>query len=232
MLSAFRSLALEVWRLPVARDFYQDQVSLPLLRETETEAVFDIGASQELILRRPGTVPRGGLHVHYAFRTSTERYQDWLSRLDSLDPEEHQFGDARSLYVYDPDDHCVEIAGDPHAPESVPLSGMFEVVLEVESLPDARAFYTDLGFEVVDEGADRERCRLEGPVALELWTPQLGLADARGGVHCDLEFTAHDPAAVHETVRNRVSKVQDHGEGVRFRDPDGHYLTIHPANGS
>lgn len=229
MLTAFQSLALEVWHLDAARAFYRDEVGLSLVRESEDEAVFDIGASQELILRRPGAVPRGGVHVHYALKTDSETYEDWFSRLGELDPLEHQFGASRSLYVYDPDDHCLEIAGVADESTEGRLAGLFEVVLEVESLDAARAFYTDLGFEVIDEGADRERCRLDGPVALELWTPQLGLADARGGVHCDLAFSAADPAAVIDPVSDRATSVTELGDAVRIRDPDGHYLTVRVA---
>lgn len=149
-----------------------------------------------------------------------------MQRLSSLDPAEHEFGATRSLYVYDEDGHCVELAGVEDASQGSSLDGMFEVVLEVESLEEARRFYTDLGFEIVDEGDGRERIRLGGPIALELWTPQRGLADARGGVHCELGFTARAPAESISPVLDRVHWSGGVPGGRRIQDPDGHYLTI------
>lgn len=226
VLTGFRHLALEVWFLEPAVEFYRTHFDIETLSWGEREAIFDIGHGHRLVLREPGPLPRGGLHVHYALRIPSERYQQWMQQLSSLEPAEHEFGSTRSLYVYDEDGHCVELAGVADADGSYSLDGMFEVVLEVESLERARRFYTDLGFEVIDEGNGRERVRLDGPIALELWTPQRGIADARGGVHCELGFTAQDPA---ETISSVVERAQWSGGvpgGRRLQDPDGHYLTI------
>lgn len=226
MLTGFRHLALEVWFLEPAVEFYRTHFDVQILSRGDREVMFDVGGGHQLILREPGPVPRGGLHVHYALRTPSERYDQWMQRLSSLDPAEHEFGATRSLYVYDEDGHCVELAGVEDAPRSGPLDGMFEVVLEVESLERARRFYTDLGFDILDEGDARERVRLDGPIALELWTPQRGLADARGGVHCELGFTAGAPADTISPVLDRVQWSGGVPGGRRIQDPDGHYLTI------
>lgn len=234
MLSTLSALALEVHHLDRAADWYETHLGLDGDR-SEHEARYQVGETA-LVLREPSTVPRGGLHVHYALATPEDRYDDWLAALsEDFDPVEFDFGSARSLYVDDPDDHCVEI-GTGGSDGDDALTGVFEVALEAEDLARAETFYEALGFSVVDRGDDRERTRLQGPMALELWAPQRGIADARGGVHADLRFAAPDPEAAVEAVAERACSVQnvdevgEGGDGARrVRDPDGHYLTFHEA---
>ena len=231
MLSTLSALALEAQYLDRAADWYEAHLGLDGDRG-EHEARYRVGETT-LVLREPSTVPRGGLHVHYALGTPEDRYADWRADLGAeFDVVEFDFGSARSLYVDDPDGHCVEI-GTGGAGGDEALTGVFEVALEVEQLGRAEACYEALGFDVVDRGDGRERTRLEGPMALELWEPQRGIADARGGVHADLQFTASDPAAAADAVADRARSVEapvESGEdagGYRVRDPDGHYLTFH-----
>ncbi|MFQ3318833.1 MAG: hypothetical protein ACI80F_000889, partial [Natronomonas sp.] len=61
---------------------------------------------------------------------------------------------------------------------------------------------------------------------IELWEPHLGLADARGGVHVDVGFEAKNPERAADSVAARVTSRETLDEGVRIRDPDGHYLTL------
>lgn len=224
MLDSLEWLALEVKHLDRAREFYAEHLDLPVGRETDREVAFGAGGT-DLVLRRPTEVPRGGLHVHYALSTPAAEYDGWYDRLSRVfDLEEHTFGSARSLYFDDPDDHCVEIGGSRE--EGSGITGIFEVVLEVADIDRAEAFYTDLEFEIVDRGGSRRRIRLSGPMDLELWEPQLGLADARGGVHVDLGFGVEDPRAVADRVADRACAVERIEDGVRVLDPDGHYLTF------
>jgi len=226
MLRRLSHLAIEAKYLPRARAFYADRLGLDPVAESDRELRFRAG-DVDLLVRRPRSVPRGGLHVHYALTTPTDELDDWRERLADLDPESVSFGDYTSLYVDDPDGHCVEIGGtEPDRPDATGLTGVFEVVFEVADLDRAEALYRALGFEVVDRGDDRRRVRLRGPFDLELWEPQLGLADARGGVHVDLGLVADDPAALAERVRDRVRTVEDVRDGVRFLDPDGHRVTL------
>lgn len=227
MLTRLSALALEVWFLARARPFYEETLDLPVRadRSGDGEVVYDVGGA-DLALREPGGVPRGGVHVHYALAAPPAAYADWTERLsDRPDYQTVDFGATESLFVYDRDDHCVEI-GDRGTGDGR-LDGIFEVALEVESLETAVDFYGALGFEVVDRGDRRRRVRMAGPVDLELWEPQRGLADARGGVHADLQFAAPDPDAVAEAVADRALAVAEleGGSGTRLRDPDGHYLT-------
>src|SRR5699024_9625699 len=155
-------LALEVKYLDEAVVFYRRHLDLPVVRETDTEVTFAAGGT-DLVLRRPSSVPRGGLHTHYALSTPADECGECWERLaEHLDRAEHEFGDSLALYFYDTDGNCVEIgqAGYDNGSEKTGITGVFEVVLEVESLERAESFYTALGCDVVDRGDDRQRTRL------------------------------------------------------------------------
>jgi catechol 2,3-dioxygenase-like lactoylglutathione lyase family enzyme len=227
MLSAVDHLALEVKYLDRARAFYERTLGVAPARVTDEEVAYPVGGA-ELVVRRPGPVPRGGLHVHFAASTAPDALDGWQRRLAAFEPVEVSFGQYRSVYVDDPDDHCVEVGSNGSGPG---LTGLFEVVLEVESLAGAKPRFRALGFDVVDRGSDRRRVRLRGPLDVELWEPQLGLADARGGVHVDLGFTAPDPGAAADALAEWTTDRVALGDGgVRVRDPDGHWLAFHPAD--
>ncbi|UPV74184.1 VOC family protein [Halorussus limi] len=224
MLSGLRWLALEAKYLDRAREFYTTHLDLSVVRESDGEVVLDAGGAN-LVLREPGAVPRGGVHTHFAFAAPPDRYDEWHDRLaESFDLAEFDFGGAKSLYFYDPDGNCVEIGGVGDGDAAI--TDVFEIVLEVEDLARAESFYRSLDFEVVDRGEQRRRLRLGGPVDLELWEPQLGIADARGGLHVDVGFAAEDPAAAADAVRDDACAVAEVDGGTRVRDPDGHYLTF------
>ncbi|WP_247731564.1 VOC family protein [Halovivax limisalsi] len=226
MLSGLDWLALEVKYLDPARSFYEETLSLSVRSESADEVRYAAGPS-DLVLRRPSGIPRGGLHTHYACSIPRAAYDDWWDRLAAeYDLEETTFGDARSLYLYDPDGNCVELGQRDVAGPGI--DGIFEVALEVASLEDAESFYESLGFETVDRGGNRRRVRMAGPMALELWEPQLGIADARGGVHVDLGFSAADPRAAVDAVAERACRCEQTQNGWIVVDPDGHHLTIRP----
>jgi len=225
MLSAPRWLALEVKYLDRAVSFYEAFLDLSVRSRSDGEARLTVGET-DLILRTPGPVPRGGLHTHFALATPVEEYSAWRDRLaERFDLTEREFGDYASLYFYDVAGNCVEIG--QRDVDGTGITGLFEVVFEVEALDAATAFYTDLGFEVVDRGDERRRTRLTtGTVDLELWEPQLGIADARGGVHVDLGVAADDPQAAADAVADRATRVEKSESRTRIRDPDGHYVTL------
>lgn len=230
MPGACRWLALEVKYADPVVEFYREHLDVAVARETDREVALDVGGDAELVLRRPDGVPRGGLHTHYAFACPADAYDAWWDRLeDDFDLQEVDFGGMTSLYFYDPEGNCVEIASaaDERGDADPSLEGVFEVVFEVEDLPAAESFYVDLGFEVVNRGDERKRTRLtNGPFDVELWEPHLGLADARGGVHVDVGFEVEDPSATADAVDDRATRREAVEEGVRVRDPDGHYLTL------
>ena len=226
MLSGLQWLALEAKYLDPAVEFYREHLDLAVRARTDDEVRLAAGPT-DLVLRRPSGVPRGGLHTHYAFSVPSGTYDDWWDRLsNTFDLHEERFGPVRSLYFYDTEGNCVELMGSDDGEEST-VTGLVEVVLEVESLDRAEAFYRALGMEVVDRGANRKRIRLSaGPFDFELWEPHLGLADARGGVHVDLGFTADVEDAVEAVGDETLSTERLEDGSVRVRDPDGHYLTF------
>ncbi|WP_254531266.1 VOC family protein [Natrinema gelatinilyticum] len=225
MVSALSWLALETKYLEQAGAFYEEELGLSVRERRDTELVLAAGET-DFVLRRPDALPRGGLHTHFAFAIPDAEYGDWWDRLSEVHVlEEAQFGPARSLYVYDPDGNCVELGQQDVAGPGI--DGIFEVVLEVEDIGRSRAFYEELGFEAVDEGEDRKRVRLQGPMALELWEPHLGIADARGGVHVDLGFETDQPAAALEAIGDRIRSLErETTDEIVVRDPDGHFLTF------
>ncbi|SDE81214.1 VOC family protein [Halorientalis regularis] len=227
MLTDLRWLALEAKYLDRAQSFYESFLDLDVRRDREAEVVLAAGET-DLILRRPTAVPRGGVHTHYAFSTPPAAYDGWWDRLsESFDLVEHQFGDAKSLYLYDVDGNCVEIGQRDEGTATDGITGIFEVVVEVADLQRAEEFYRDLGMELMGRGDDRKRVRLTaGPFDFELWEPQLGLADGRGGVHVDVGLGVEDRDAVVESVREQARSVTELGEGIRLEDPDGHRVTL------
>lgn len=225
MLTGLGWLTLEVKYLDRAQSFYESYLDLEPIRETENEVALAAGGT-ELRLRRPERVPRGGLHTHYAFSTPAGEYDTWRERLsESFDLVEHQFGSAKSLYFYDVDGNCVEIG--QRDDEGTGITGIFEVVLEVADIDRAESFYRTLGMELMGRGDDRRRVRLTaGSFDLELWEPQLGLADGRGGVHVDVGFETDDPSAAVDAVAEAATSVADAADDSRVIDPDGHSLTF------
>jgi len=230
MLTELDWLALEVKYLERARTFYGEYLGLGVRGANNTNKLVFNAGDTDLICRRPTDIPRGGLHTHFAFSIPAAEYDDWWDHLESdcgFPLEEVTFGNARSLYLYDPDGNCVEL-GETRV-DGPGIDGIFEVVLEVADLERARSLYELLGFEPVDVGENRTRIRLQGPMALELWEPHLGLADARGGVHVDLGFKTDDLEGVVSVVEGTAcscSLERIDGGAVRVRDADGHFLTF------
>lgn len=225
MLSTPEWLTLETKYVDRATAFYDAFLELDVLEESESEAVLAAGET-ELRLRAPGTIPRGGLHTHYALTIPDREYDDWYDQLDDrFELVEETFGGDRSLYFYDPVGNCVELGERDHDGEGV--TGLFELVLEVEDLPAAVDFYTKLGFEAVDDDRESGRVRCTtGDLDLELWESRLGIADARGGVHVDFGVVVEDPESTASAVESEALAVTSVDDGVRIRDPDGHYLTL------
>jgi catechol-2,3-dioxygenase len=120
-------------------------------------------------------------------------------------------------------------------PQPPPVSGISELVLEVSDLEAARSFYRDaLGFEetLYGEGREDRVWYLIGSTArLGLWTPQVGLAGGRGGVHVHFAFQLGrerlDPLA--DRLRARGIEVDGPiqlgaDRAIYVTDPDGNVV--------
>ena len=121
---------------------------------------------------------------------------------------------------------------------SLGVTGVSELVLEVEDLARAERFYADvLGLPVVERWQDREAVWLMvgDRTRIGLWTPQVGLAGGRGGVH--VHFAMHvapdryDAAVA--TLRERGQVVEEHrfpaydeSRAAYVTDPDGNVVEV------
>ncbi len=116
-----------------------------------------------------------------------------------------------------------------------PVSGISELVLEVDDLEAARRFYRDvLGFEetLYGEGAEGRYWYLVGDTArLGLWTEQVGLAGGRGGLHVHYAFHVDDTEI--DSLRARIEGAGAEVEGpiqlgpgraIYVTDPDGNVV--------
>jgi catechol 2,3-dioxygenase-like lactoylglutathione lyase family enzyme len=116
-----------------------------------------------------------------------------------------------------------------------PVSGISELVLEVDDLEAARRFYRDvLGFEetLYGEGAEGRYWYLVGDTArLGLWTEQVGLAGGRGGTHVHYAFHVDDAEV--DRIKERIEAAGAEVEGpiqlgpgraVYVTDPDGNVV--------
>lgn len=208
--------------------FYEDTLGLQRVDPPSTpiaptpEAAFDVGGDY-LAIRSLRSIPAGGVHTHFAIAVSSQRYDVLLERLSRMGSvEERRFGSYRSLYWFDPAGHCVEFGERPDVADGV--GGVFEVVLEVSDLAEATTRYEPLGFEIVDQGSDRARNRLRGAFDLELWEPQLGIADGRGGAHVELGVYADDPTRDATSIAVGESTLEDVSGWHCVRDRDNHRL--------
>jgi catechol 2,3-dioxygenase-like lactoylglutathione lyase family enzyme len=122
----------------------------------------------------------------------------------------------------------------------VPVTGVSELVLEVADVEAAERFYTDvLGFPVVERWPHRDAVWVMAGdrTRIGLWSPQVGLAGGRGGVH--VHYAMHINEADYEAA---VSRLREHGYDVHeedfseygrgrgraayVTDPDGHVLEL------
>jgi catechol-2,3-dioxygenase len=118
----------------------------------------------------------------------------------------------------------------------IPVTGVSELVLEVLDLERAVRFYRDvLGFPLVAEREDRAWLMLGDRTRLGLWTPQVGLARGRGGLH--VHYAMHvdeadfDACVGHLTSRGHPPEVvsfDDDGRGraAYVEDPDGNIVEL------
>jgi catechol 2,3-dioxygenase-like lactoylglutathione lyase family enzyme len=120
----------------------------------------------------------------------------------------------------------------------IPVSGVSELVLEVNDLEAAERFYAGvLGFPVVERWGERGAVWVMAGqrTRLGLWRPQVGIAGGRGGVH--VHYAMHvDEREYDEAVTRLREASQDvheedfsgygHGRGraAYVTDPDGHVV--------
>jgi len=119
----------------------------------------------------------------------------------------------------------------------IPVTGVNELVLEVEDLERAVGFYTEvLGLPLVERWDHRDAVWVMAGerTRIGLWRPQVGLAGGQGGVH--VHYALHLPDAAYDAAVERLLSrgldVQeevfepDRGRAVYVTDPDGHVVEL------
>jgi catechol 2,3-dioxygenase-like lactoylglutathione lyase family enzyme len=120
----------------------------------------------------------------------------------------------------------------------IPVTGVSELVLEVVDLEAAERFYAEvLGLPVVERWDQRRAVWLMAGARtrIGLWTPQVGLAGGRGGLH--VHFALHladgdyEPAL--ERLRSHGYEPEEHsfdgngrGRAAYVSDPDGNVVEL------
>ena len=120
-----------------------------------------------------------------------------------------------------------------HDDGAIPVTGVNELVLEVLDLDRAVGFYRDVVGLAMFSRSDRRAWFLAGATRIGLWTPQVGIARGRGGVHVHYAFHVDDSVfddAVARIERHglqpTIESFEDEGRGraVYVMDPDGNVV--------
>lgn len=119
----------------------------------------------------------------------------------------------------------------------IPVTGVSELVLEVVDLAAAERFYCDvLGFPVIGRRDDDRVWLMAGTrTRIGLWTPQVGIAGGRGGVH--VHYAMHIEAADYGAALARLREHgyepheedfedEERGRAAYVTDPDGNVVEL------
>jgi catechol 2,3-dioxygenase-like lactoylglutathione lyase family enzyme len=129
------------------------------------------------------------------------------------------------------------------AAPGIPVTGVNELVLEVVDLEAAERFYAVvLGLPVVERWPQRGAVWLMAGerTRIGLWSPQVGIAGGRGGVH--VHYAMHLAGADYEAAVERIrahgysvheelfdDRADEEGRPARaayVTDPDGHVVEL------
>jgi catechol 2,3-dioxygenase-like lactoylglutathione lyase family enzyme len=125
--------------------------------------------------------------------------------------------------------------------ETLPVTGVCEIALEMADLEAGEQFYSGLlGLPVVERWSSRGGATwlMAGDrTRIGLWRPQIGLGGGRGGVH--VHYAMHLHAAAYEAAVQRLRaaglEVLDHdhsayghgrGRAAYVTDPGGHVVEL------
>jgi catechol 2,3-dioxygenase-like lactoylglutathione lyase family enzyme len=118
----------------------------------------------------------------------------------------------------------------------IPVTGVSELVLEVEDLEASEHFYSEvLGLPVVDRWPEREAVWVMAGerTRIGLWKPQVGLFGSRGGahVHFAMHIAEDEYDAAVERLRSLGLSVQETefagaGRAAYVEDPDGNLVEL------
>ena len=174
-------LVLEVADLEAAERFYAGVLGLPVVeRWPDREAIWLMaGARTRIGLWRPqvGTAGgRGGSHVHFALQVPEAAFDAAVERLrlDGREPEVSGRRLNRSVYVYDPDENCMELwtKDVSELADGLRAAGELQEGDGAVSHFDATAVQYDRSYDERNLRAHRRHARLQA--VLELLGPEGG----------------------------------------------------------
>jgi catechol-2,3-dioxygenase len=116
----------------------------------------------------------------------------------------------------------------------IPVTGVNELVLEVLDLAAAEQFYAGvLGLPVLARSEERVWVAAGSQTRIGLWSPQVGIADGRGGVHVHyamrIDESDYDGAVERLRGHGFDPHEEDFGESGRaayVNDPDGNVVEL------
>ena len=116
----------------------------------------------------------------------------------------------------------------------IPVTGVNELVLEVLDLDRAVGFYSEvLGLELADRWEGRAWFKAGEGTRLGLWTPQVGIAGGRGGVHVHYALHISEDAYDGAVARLREhgqdpheEDFEENGRAAYVTDPDGNVVEL------
>jgi catechol-2,3-dioxygenase len=115
--------------------------------------------------------------------------------------------------------------------EGIPVTGVNELVLEVLDLDAAAQFYAGvLSFPVISRSDDRVWLMAGDRTRIGLWTPQVGIAQGRGGVH--VHYAMH---IAEDGFDAAVERLRGHGydpEVVEFEETDSRAAYVTDPDGN
>ena len=117
--------------------------------------------------------------------------------------------------------------------DGIPVTGVSELVLEVEDIEAAERFYADvLGFPVVEHWDDRQAVWVMAGdrTRIGLWLPFVGIAGGRGGAHVHYAF--HLPEEHYDAA---MARLREHGyepEEHRFEDKESRAAYVSDPDGN
>jgi catechol-2,3-dioxygenase len=115
--------------------------------------------------------------------------------------------------------------------DAISVEGVSELVLEAVDLAAAESFYADVfGFPVVERSEGRVWLMAGTQTRIGLWQPQLGIANARGGLHVHFAMHIDD-----KDFDGAVARLREHGydpEIVVFDDGRGRSFYVMDPDGN
>jgi catechol-2,3-dioxygenase len=113
----------------------------------------------------------------------------------------------------------------------VPVTGVNELVLEALDLAAAEQFYAGvLGFPVISRSPERVWFMAGARTRVGLWTPQVGIAKGRGGVHVHYALHIAEP-----DFEPAVERLRRHGyepEVAEFEETDSRAAYVTDPDGN